>query len=101
VAHHNKMVCPFKWRQSGTDMKLWSDAVKESRKDIKRTFGSMKTRFRIIGTPMINRLAFCLEQIFIACCVLHNHLLDYNDADNRRERMIIVARRGDIYGMFH
>jgi hypothetical protein len=72
------LVCPFKWPQSGTDMELWSDAVESSRKNIGRTFGSLQKRFRIIVTPVTNRLAFHVEQIFIACCVLHKHLSDYN-----------------------
>jgi hypothetical protein len=69
-------------------MELWYDAVEAAR-------GSMKKRFRILVTPITNKLVFCEEQIYIACCVLHSRLLDYNDADNWREMMIIVARKGD------
>jgi hypothetical protein len=56
----------------------------------------MKKRFRILMTPITNRLAFHADQLCIACCVLHNRILDDNDADNWSEMMIIVARTGDI-----
>jgi hypothetical protein len=56
----------------------------------------MNKRFRILVTPITNRLAFHVEQTFIEFCVLHNHLLDYNDADNWSERILIVARKGDL-----
>jgi hypothetical protein len=36
------LVGPFKWPQSGTAMKLWSDAVDSAREDIEWCLSSMK-----------------------------------------------------------
>jgi hypothetical protein len=80
------------------DMELWSEAVQASRKDIERTCGSMRKRFRVLVTTIANSTGFCVEQIIIACCVLHKRLLDYNYADNWRERMLIVTRKGELDG---
>jgi hypothetical protein len=76
-------------------MELWSDAVEVSMKDIEHKFGSMNKRFPIFVTPIANRPALRVEQILIVWCVLHSHLLDYNDANNWRERMFIVACKGE------
>jgi hypothetical protein len=89
------LVSPLKWHQSDTYMELWYDAVEATRKDTERTFGSMKKRSHTLVTPITNRLAFRVEQICIVCCVLHNRLLDYNDADNWHQQMIIFAHQGE------
>jgi hypothetical protein len=88
-------VCPFKWPHIGTGMELWSAAVESVRKDIEQCFSSMKKRWRILETPIKNQEVFRVEQIFMACCVLHNRLLYYNGGDNWRGRMIVVPRNGE------
>jgi hypothetical protein len=87
------LVCPFKWPQSGTDMEFWSDAAESAKQDIEWCFGSMKNIWFILITPIRSREAFCVEQIFMACCVLHNILLDYNGGENWRGKMITVPRK--------
>jgi hypothetical protein len=57
----------------------------------------MKKRFRILVTPITNSLEFRVKQMFIACCVLHNRLLDYNDVDNWRERKLAHKGEQDDY----
>ena len=47
-------------------------------KDVERTFGVMKKRFRILKVPLLFREAAFVQDIFLTCVVLHNMLLEYD-----------------------
>jgi hypothetical protein len=82
------LICPFKWPEVGTDRKKWSSHLESTRKDIERTFGSIKQRFGCLVNPITLQEAHRLEQMFNGCCVLHNIILDYNGAENWRKRVV-------------
>jgi hypothetical protein len=56
----------------------------------------MKKRFTILVSPNTLNDAFQIEQVFIACCVLHNRLIDYNGGDTWSQRMVPVSHQGNV-----
>jgi hypothetical protein len=66
---------------------VWSSQVESSRKDVERTCGSLKKRWRCIINP-IDLLDPChIECIFVTCCILHNMLVDHDGMDEWNKRM--------------
>ena len=49
------------------------------RKDVKCTFGILKKRWRILNNGLEYRDMRVCEKIFVACCWLHNFLLEENE----------------------
>jgi hypothetical protein len=47
------------------------------------TFGSLKKRFHILKNGIRLHSVDYIENIFVACCIFHNMLLDYDDWDGR------------------
>jgi hypothetical protein len=82
------LICPFKWPEVGTDHQKWSSHLESIRKDIERTFGSIKQRFGYLVNQITLQAAHSLEQMFNGCCVLHNIILDYSGTDNWRKRAV-------------
>jgi len=72
-----QMMCPFK-TTSIYYLALWSKLLESLRKDVERTFGVMKKRFRILKVPLLFREASFVQDIFVCCAVLHNMLLEYD-----------------------
>lgn len=79
-----QLMCPYK-TTSQAHLAVWSKRLESVRKDVERTFGVLKKRFRILKLPLMFREASLIEDIFITCCVLHNMLLhhDRQFADGR------------------
>jgi hypothetical protein len=77
---------------------VWSSQVESSRKDVERTFGSLKKRWRCIINP-IDLLDPChIERLFITCCILHNMLVDHDGMDdwNNRIKKAVFNENDDI-----
>jgi hypothetical protein len=74
------MIDPITFR---TDMKdvFWSEWVESCRKDVECTFGIMKNRFRILKNPLQYHSFKDIENIFIACCMLHNIILQVDNLE--------------------
>jgi hypothetical protein len=77
-------------------MAYWSEYLEATRKDIERCFVAMKKKFTILISPDTLNDAFRIEQVFIACCVLHTRLLDYNRGDNWCQIMVPVPQKGNV-----
>jgi hypothetical protein len=82
------LIFPLKWPEVGTDRQKWHSHLESIRKDIERTFGSIKQRFGCLVNPITLQEDHRLEKMFNGCCVLHNIILDYNGADNWRKRVV-------------
>jgi hypothetical protein len=78
--------CPFKWPGVGMDHKCLSH-LESTRKDIELTFGSIEQIFEWLVNPLKIQEAHRIEQLFYACCVLHNIILDYNGADTLKAQV--------------
>jgi hypothetical protein len=90
------LLCPFKCHQAGSDVVYWSESLEATRKDIEHCFGAMKKRSTIFVSPNTLNDALRIEQVFIACCVLHNILLDYSGGENLCQRMVPVPQKGNV-----
>lgn len=77
-----ELMAPFKHEPEGTVGELWSDTLESIRKDIECVFGILKQRFLILKHPMRFPEKATINKIFLACCVLHNQLCDYDGRDN-------------------
>jgi hypothetical protein len=82
-----ELIAPFKYEPEGTAGELWSDTVESVRKDIECVFGILKRRFLILKHPMRFPDITTINKIFLACCVLHNMLCDYDGRDDWESRM--------------
>ena len=60
-------------------MVLWSTNLEGCRKDVERTFGILKKRFRALKVPCLIQDCRVVHNLFIACCALHNILLDCDE----------------------
>ena len=70
-------MCPFK-TTSVMALALWSKHLESVRKDVERTFGIMKKRFKVLKTPLLFRDVTFIDDIFVTCCVLNNKLLGHD-----------------------
>ena len=61
----------------------WSNPLESVRKDVECTFGTMKIRFRILKTGFNYHKRGTIDNIFHACCTLHNILLHHDELDVR------------------
>jgi hypothetical protein len=68
-------VPPFKTTGSRIEIRflLWLESM---RKDVKCTFGILKGRWQILKTGIRLIRVECADKIFLACCALHNWLLE-------------------------
>ena len=59
----------------------WSGLMESMRKDVERTFGSLKGRFRILkyGFPLNNKET--VDNTVFTCMILHNMLLKWDNLD--------------------
>ena len=85
-----QLMCPFK-TTSKAHLALWSKLLDSVRKDVERTFGAMKKRFRILKVSLLFRDAADVQNIFLTCCVLHNMLLNYDKQFENGDFQIGIA----------
>lgn len=74
--------CPYKIASEEAEV-WWSKALESVRKDVERTFGIMKKRFRMLKMPMLFRDMDDISYMFFTLCILHNMLLRYDGRDLR------------------
>ena len=79
------LVNPYHLQPPGTDLELWSNNIESVRKDIECVFGILKKRFLILKHPIRLHSPYCIQRMFVTCCVLHNILLDYDGYDKWNE----------------
>ena len=72
-----QLMCPYK-TTSNEALALWSKHLESTRKDVERTFGCMKKRFKILKIPLLFRDVAFINDIFVTCAVLHNKLLTHD-----------------------
>lgn len=59
----------------------WSCALESVRKDVERTFGILKMRFRFFKNAIELHSQDDIDNAFFTCCILHNMLLQYDGLD--------------------
>ena len=69
-------ICPYSKANNATPEGFFSTNLESVRKDVECTFGILKKRWKVLNHGFKQRDIVKCEQIFIACCVLHNFLLD-------------------------
>jgi hypothetical protein len=57
------------------------------RKDVECVFGILKGRFGYLATGFRHRQIDVCENVFVACCVLHNMMLDEMKREQSTERL--------------
>jgi hypothetical protein len=72
-----QLMAPYK-ATSNVALAVWSKHLESTRKDVERTFGCIKKRFKILKVPMLYRDVSFIDDIFMTCCVLHNKLLTFD-----------------------
>jgi hypothetical protein len=69
-------ICPYSKANNATLEGFFSTNLESVRKDVECTFRILKKRWKVLSHGFKQRDIVKCEQIFIACCVLHNFLLD-------------------------
>ena len=85
-----QMMAPYKVT-SKPFLALWSKHLESVRKDVEKTFGCMKKRFRILKVPILFRDVSFVNDIFVTCAVIHNKLLDFDAHMQRRFAMFSMG----------
>jgi hypothetical protein len=71
------LMCPFMRSETNVPYETCYSANLESvRKDVECVFGILKGRFGYLDTGFKHRQIAVCKMVFIACCVLHNMILD-------------------------
>ena len=70
-------LCPCK-TTAVPHLAMWSKKLESTRKDVERTFGMCKRRFRILKHTFTLRDVTDIEFVTLTCCTLHNMLFDYD-----------------------
>jgi hypothetical protein len=72
--------------------------IASARKDVECTFGIIKSRFRILKTPMLDAELSNVDDVFTACAIFHNMLLDHDSADFEDDGILdsVAAARSGV-----
>ena len=71
------LICPFmRSETNGPFQTCYSGNLESVRKDVECVFGILKGRFTSLDNGLKHRDIHVCERIFVACCVLHNMMLD-------------------------
>ena len=71
------LICPFMRSEGSTPLEsCFSSNVKSVRKDVECCFGILKGRWKSLDRGFQHRRIKICQHIFVACCVLHNMMLD-------------------------
>lgn len=82
--HRWKNLMPPYKTTSNVSLAVWSKHLESTRKDVERTFGCVKKRFRIVKVPLLFQDAKFINDIFVTCLVLHNKLLTFDQQFDQR-----------------
>ena len=71
------LICPFMRSEGNTPLEsCFSENVESVRKDVECCFGILKKRWKTLDRGFQYRDINICQHIFVACCVLHNMMLD-------------------------
>ena len=71
------LICPFMRSEGNTPLEsCFSVNVESVRKDVECCFGILKARWKSLDFGFKHRRVQICQHIFVACCVLHNMMLD-------------------------
>jgi hypothetical protein len=60
---------------------LWSCQIESARKDVERSFGILKGRFRCLKLPILFHKQKNIDNMFFTCVILHNMILEFDGRD--------------------
>ena len=83
----------LKWKQLMTGFKYfsilqranWSVQMESTRKDIERSFGQLKGRFRCLKLPILFHRREDVDNMFFMCTILHNMIKRFDGLDRKWE----------------
>ena len=71
------LICPFMRSEGSTPLEsCFSANIESVRKDVECCFGILKARWKSLDFGFKHRRIQICQHIFVACCVLHNMMLD-------------------------
>jgi hypothetical protein len=70
----------------------WLEAL---RKDVECTFGILKGRWRILKTGIHVHNTEAIDNIWMTCCALHNHLLDVDGLSHKWDDGVPSSYKND------
>jgi hypothetical protein len=71
------LICPFRRSEGNTPLEsCFSTNIESVRKDVECCFGILKSRWKSLDSGFHHRSIQVCQHIFVACCVLHNMMLD-------------------------
>jgi hypothetical protein len=75
--HWPILICPFMRSEGNTPLEsCFSANVESVRKDVECCFGILKRQWKSLDSGFHHRKIEVCQHIFVACCVLHNMMLD-------------------------
>jgi hypothetical protein len=77
-------ICPYSGEPCQTLEGYFSTNLESVQKDVECTFGILKKRWRVLNSSMLFRDIGVCEKIFVACCCLHNFLLEVIECNDVR-----------------
>ncbi|KAL7425583.1 hypothetical protein ACHAXH_000201 [Discostella pseudostelligera] len=81
-------ICPFMRSQTNSPRESAFSANMESvRKDVECVFGILKARWGVLDRGFKHRSIQVCQDVFIACCVLHNMMLDEMEREEAPPRI--------------
>jgi hypothetical protein len=89
----NCTMFPVKYDAQLAEWSCWLESV---RKDVERTFGILKQRFRMLKHGLAVQSLEGSAEIFKTCCALHNMILDYNERNTDDEDMVFNEANGFV-----
>jgi hypothetical protein len=81
---------------SDPDYQLWRARVESVRKDIEDFFGRLKSRFRILKTPIAFHKKENIDDMFLTCVALQNILLDWDEGAGEASSWEVEPTWGDF-----
>ena len=82
------LLCPFmRSETNGPYESCYSANMESVRKDVECVFGILKARFGFLDTGFKHRRIQVCEWVFVACCVIHNMMLDKMRREPPAERL--------------
>ena len=69
----SQLMCPFKYATEPSEKK-WSKRIEALRKDVERTFGALKARWRCLKCPCMFFTAARIDNQFMFCCIVSTQI---------------------------
>jgi hypothetical protein len=81
-------ICPYMRSETNTQSQLsFSTNLESVRKDVECVFGILKERWSILAQGFRFRDIKICQHLFVACCVLHNMMLDEMTKDDSKSKI--------------